>query len=113
MFRGKDITTGKYDINIFLDGEGTAKLSGFNNSVLIPEEENFVEDLVVEGTFGYLDHNYMATGIVTENTDVHGFGTFMFTLLPALQPSLVVKLLKMVDSLGLLIQRWRAARRKR
>lgn len=81
--------------NIFLDGEGgTAKLSGFNNSVLIPEGEKFVEDMVVEGTFGYLDHNYMATGVVTENTDVYGFGAFMITLLTALQPSLVVKLYK-------------------
>ncbi|XP_048611189.1 serine/threonine-protein kinase ZRK4-like [Brassica napus] len=80
--------------NIFLDGEGTAKLSGFNNSVLIPEGEKFVEDMVVEGTFGYLDHNYMGTGLVTENTDVYGFGAFMITLLTALQPSLVVKLYK-------------------
>lgn len=80
--------------NIFLDGEGKAKLSGFNNSVLIPEGEKFVEDMVVEGTFGYLDHNYMATGMVTENTDVYGFGAFMLTLLTALQPSIVVKLYK-------------------
>lgn len=78
---------------IFLDEKGTAKLSEFDNSVLIPEGEKFVED-VVEGTVGYLDHNYMNTGKVTENTDVYGFGAFMLTLLTAMNPSLVVKLYK-------------------
>lgn len=76
---------------IFLDEKGTAKLSGFDNSVLIPEGEKFVKD-VIEGTFGYLDHNYMYTGRVTENTDVYGFGAFMLTLLTAMNPSLVDQL---------------------
>ncbi|XP_010508590.2 PREDICTED: non-functional pseudokinase ZED1-like, partial [Camelina sativa] len=78
---------------IFLDEKGTAKLTEFDNSVLIPEGEKFVED-VIEGTFGYLDHNYMNTGRVTENTDVYGFGAFMLTLLTAMNPSLVDKLYK-------------------
>ncbi|XP_010506051.1 PREDICTED: non-functional pseudokinase ZED1-like [Camelina sativa] len=76
---------------IFLDEKGTAKLTEFDNSVLIPEGEKFVED-VIEGTFGYLDHIYMNTGRVTENTDVYGFGAFMLTLLTAMNPSLVDKL---------------------
>ncbi|KAL1206937.1 Non-functional pseudokinase ZED1 [Cardamine amara subsp. amara] len=78
---------------IFLDEKGTAKLSEFENSVLIPQGEKFVED-VIEGTFGYLDHNYMYTGRVTENTDVYGFGAFMLTLLTAMNPSLVDQLYK-------------------
>lgn len=76
-----------------MDDKGTAKLSEFKNSVLIREGKKFVE-YIVEGTFGYLDHNYMYTGRVTENTDVYGFGAFMLTLLTAMQPSLVDQLYK-------------------
>lgn len=68
--------------NIFLDGEGgMVKFSGFNNFVLILEGEKFVEDMVVEGIFGYFDYNYMVIGVVIENIDVYGFGVFMIIFL--------------------------------
>ncbi|KAG2240954.1 hypothetical protein Bca52824_096945 [Brassica carinata] len=66
---------------IFLNENGTAKLGEFCNSVFIPEGETYVQDDVVEGTYGFLDPNYVSKGLVTEKTDVYSFGAFMFVLL--------------------------------
>lgn len=66
---------------IFLNENGTAKLGEFCNCVFIPEGETYVQDDVVEGTYGYLDPNYVSKGLVTEKTDVYSFGAFMFVLL--------------------------------
>ncbi|XP_024004180.1 LOW QUALITY PROTEIN: non-functional pseudokinase ZED1-like, partial [Eutrema salsugineum] len=66
---------------IFLNENGTAKLGEFCNCVFIPQGETFVKDDVVEGTYGYLDPNYVSKGLVTEKTDVYSFGALMFLLL--------------------------------
>ncbi|CAN7103161.1 unnamed protein product [Brassica rapa subsp. narinosa] len=66
---------------IFLNENGTAKLGEFCNCVFIPEGETYVQDDVVEGTYGFLDPNYASKGLVTEKTDVYSFGAFMFVLL--------------------------------
>ncbi|CAH2063778.1 unnamed protein product [Thlaspi arvense] len=69
--------------NIFLDSNGTAKLSGFCLSVSIPEGETFVKVDAerVEGVLDYLEYNYVTTGVVTENTDVFSFGVLLQNLL--------------------------------
>ncbi|XP_019102416.1 PREDICTED: non-functional pseudokinase ZED1-like [Camelina sativa] len=65
--------------NIFLDSNGTAKLSGFCLCVSIPEGETFVKVHAdrVEGTLDYLEYNYAATGLITEYTDVFSFGVLL------------------------------------
>ncbi|KAF3582220.1 hypothetical protein DY000_02028502 [Brassica cretica] len=45
---------------IFLNENGTAKLGEFCNCVFIPEGETYVQDDVVEGTYGFLDPNYVS-----------------------------------------------------
>ncbi|XP_010527553.1 PREDICTED: non-functional pseudokinase ZED1-like [Tarenaya hassleriana] len=65
--------------NVFLDGNGTAKLSNLCYSVYIPQGETFVQD-TVEGVYGYLDPGYFSSSRVTEKTDVYSFGVFMQVL---------------------------------
>ncbi|KAL0714692.1 hypothetical protein Bca4012_021671 [Brassica carinata] len=69
--------------NIFLDSNGTAKLSGFCLSVLIPEGETFakVDAERVEGVLDYLEYKYVTSGVVTEKTDVFSFGVLLQNLL--------------------------------
>ncbi|ESQ44299.1 hypothetical protein EUTSA_v10006056mg [Eutrema salsugineum] len=69
--------------NIFLDSNGTVKLSGFCLCVSIPEGETFVKVDAdrVEGVLDYLEYKYVTTGVVTENTDVFSFGVLLQNLL--------------------------------
>lgn len=69
--------------NIFLDSNGTAKLSGFCLCVSIPEGETFVKVDAdrVEGTLDYLEYKYVTTGLITEYTDVFSFGVLLQNLL--------------------------------
>ncbi|KAJ0246726.1 Serine/threonine-protein kinase ZRK4 [Hirschfeldia incana] len=69
--------------NIFLDSNGTAKLSGFCLCVSIPEGETFVKVDAdrVEGVLDYLEYKYVTAGVVTENTDVFSFGVLLQNLL--------------------------------
>lgn len=69
--------------NIFLDSNGTAKLSGFCLSVSIPEGETFVKVDAdrVEGVLDYLEYKYVTSGVVTEKTDVFSFGVLLQNLL--------------------------------
>ncbi|CAH8362150.1 unnamed protein product [Eruca vesicaria subsp. sativa] len=69
--------------NIFLDSNGTAKLSGFCLSVSIPEGETFVKVDAdrVEGVLDYLEYKYVTSGVVNENTDVFSFGVLLQNLL--------------------------------
>ncbi|KAL0714690.1 hypothetical protein Bca4012_021669 [Brassica carinata] len=66
--------------NIFLDENGTAKLTSFSLSIPIPEGESSVNDMVV-GATGHGEPEYMATGFVTENVDVYNLGSMMLSLL--------------------------------
>ncbi|XP_023637263.1 probable inactive receptor-like protein kinase At1g65250 [Capsella rubella] len=74
--------------NVFLDVKGVAKLGDFRNCVTIPQGESFVREYKLEGTYGYLDPNYMSKGIITENVDVYSFGVFMLVLLSRRTPGL-------------------------
>ncbi|XP_070038045.1 serine/threonine-protein kinase ZRK3-like [Nicotiana tomentosiformis] len=60
---------------------GVAKLFDFSLSISLPPGELEVEAQVVRGTCGYLDPEYARLGIVTQKTDVFGFGVILFQLL--------------------------------
>ncbi|KAI8554674.1 hypothetical protein RHMOL_Rhmol05G0116600 [Rhododendron molle] len=66
--------------NIIIDQNGVAKLVDFSLAIRIPPGESQVEDIVV-GTYGFAEPEYVATGIVTVNTDVYAFGMIMLELL--------------------------------
>lgn len=74
--------------NVFLDVRGVAKLGDFRNCVTIPQGESFVRVYKLEGTYGYLDPNYMSNGMITEKADVYSFGVFMLVLLSRRTPGL-------------------------
>ncbi|VVB06070.1 unnamed protein product [Arabis nemorensis] len=66
--------------NIFLDENWTAKLASFSLSILIPEGESGVNDMVCR-TSSYIEPDYLNTGLVTENVHVYSFGIIMLILL--------------------------------
>ncbi|KAL0714689.1 hypothetical protein Bca4012_021668 [Brassica carinata] len=74
--------------NVFLDKNGTAKLTDFSFAITLPEGESWLEDDLVTGTVGYLDPDYAMTGFVTEFTDVFSFGILMLVLLMGRPPYL-------------------------
>ncbi|KAI6695945.1 hypothetical protein NL676_023655 [Syzygium grande] len=66
--------------NILLDENGTAKVSDFGLSIVLPKGEDYFEDSVV-GTWGYSDPEYFETRRVTTESNVYSNGIVLLELL--------------------------------
>lgn len=67
--------------NILLDKNGVAKLNDLSYCVSIPKGETHVKLTWAGKDYDYMDDDYIFSRVVSEKTDVFGFGVFMQKLL--------------------------------
>ncbi|KAL6908126.1 hypothetical protein ACP4OV_002296 [Aristida adscensionis] len=65
--------------NILLDHEMNAKISDFGLAIKLAP--NTTADVVICGTYGYADPEYVATGKISEKADVYSFGIILLELI--------------------------------
>ncbi|XP_074287433.1 serine/threonine-protein kinase ZRK1-like isoform X2 [Silene latifolia] len=73
-------------LNVFLDQDGSVRLSDFGSCISIPPGKKDVEDDLIIGTLGYLAPEYHRSGRVAESCDVFSFGILLLVLLTGQSP---------------------------
>ncbi|KAL3746289.1 hypothetical protein ACJRO7_015270 [Eucalyptus globulus] len=74
-------------VNILLDQNHSVKVSDFGTSVLISPEHSHIIATEIQGTLGYIDPEYLTTGMLTIKSDVYSFGAVVVELLTGKKPT--------------------------
>ena len=67
--------------NILFDATWTARVSGFDLSLMNPEPDWDYRTMGTVGTYGYIDPEYYGLNVLTAKSDVYGLGVVLLELL--------------------------------